>query len=197
LDESFARSLGFLRRNPSSSLALREALNIIDWAERREQAALESTAALLPRDRELGQRLLGRRDEIRQQAISLRQSLTEHLEGTAGGKRKAAPPPAPAGPSPDEIAAARLIPVRNPSFPGPVSEDYLASTGEVLDPAWRRTLSEFHLYEIGAFIDGKRNVLDIRNAVSAECGPTSLAVIVRYLEDLEQAGLVTFRPRVH
>jgi len=34
--------------------------------------------------------------------------------------------------------------------------------------------------------------LDIRNAVSAECGPTSLAVILRYIKDLEQAGLVNF-----
>jgi hypothetical protein len=190
LEESFGKSLGLLRKSPPSNRDLREALNIIDWTERREQAALESTAALLSRDDGLRQRLHGCQSEIRQQSVTLRQNLSEYQKRINGGERKGSVPPA--GRSPEEIAASRLVPVRNPAFPGPIWDGYLASPAEGQDPAWRGTLSEFQLYEIGAFIDGRRSVLDIRNAVSAECGPTSLAVILRYLKDLEQAELVTF-----
>jgi len=190
LEESFGKSFGLLRKSPPSNRDLREALNIIDWAERREQAALESTAALLSHDDGLRQRFQGCQKEIRQQSVTLRQSLSEYLTLINGGERKGSV--SPAGRSPEEITASRLIPVRNPAFPGPIGDGFLASPAEGQDPAWRGTLSEFQLYEIGAFIDGRRSILDIRNAVSAECGTTSLVVILRYLKDLEQAGLVNF-----
>ncbi len=45
-------------------------------------------------------------------------------------------------------------------------------------------------YEIVNFVNGTRNALEIRNAVSAEFGPQSLESIVTYLEDLQAAGLL-------
>lgn len=52
--------------------------------------------------------------------------------------------------------------------------------------------TDFQLYELGAFIDGKRTALEIRNAVSAECGPVKLADVIEYLKLLEAVGLVSF-----
>jgi len=45
-------------------------------------------------------------------------------------------------------------------------------------------------YEIVNFVNGVRNALEIRNAVSAEFGLQSLASIVTYLKDLQTAGLL-------
>ena len=45
-------------------------------------------------------------------------------------------------------------------------------------------------YEIVNFVNGTRNALEIRNAVSAEFGLQSLESIVTYLKDLQAAGLL-------
>jgi len=40
------------------------------------------------------------------------------------------------------------------------------------------------------FADGKRNVQEIRDAVSAEYGPVPLEMVVEYLKALEKIGIV-------
>lgn len=45
-------------------------------------------------------------------------------------------------------------------------------------------------YEIVNFVNGARNAIEIRNAVSAEFGPQLLDLIVTYLKDLQAAGLL-------
>lgn len=49
------------------------------------------------------------------------------------------------------------------------------------------------VYELGNFIDGKRSISDIRDAVSAEFGPIALPVVVDYFERLAKAGVVAIR----
>ena len=49
------------------------------------------------------------------------------------------------------------------------------------------------VYEITNFIDGKRSISDIRDAVSAEFGSLPLPVVVDYFERLANAGVVTMR----
>ena len=49
------------------------------------------------------------------------------------------------------------------------------------------------IYELGNFIDGKRSISDIRDAVSAEFGPVALPVVVDYFERLAKAGAVSIR----
>lgn len=46
-------------------------------------------------------------------------------------------------------------------------------------------------YEIANFIDGKRSISDIRDAVMAEFGPLALPPVVQYLEALAKAGSLT------
>jgi len=49
------------------------------------------------------------------------------------------------------------------------------------------------IYELGNFIDGKRSISDIRDAVSAEFGPVALPVVVDYFERLAKTGAVAIR----
>jgi len=49
------------------------------------------------------------------------------------------------------------------------------------------------IYELGNFIDGKRSISDIRDAVSAEFGPIALPVVVDYFERLAKTGAVAIR----
>jgi hypothetical protein len=49
------------------------------------------------------------------------------------------------------------------------------------------------LYELGNFIDGKRSISDIRDAVSAEFGALPLPSVVDYFERLAKSGAITIR----
>jgi hypothetical protein len=49
--------------------------------------------------------------------------------------------------------------------------------------------------EFGNFIDGKRSISDIRDAVSAEFGPIALPVVADYFERLAKAGAITLTER--
>ena len=54
-------------------------------------------------------------------------------------------------------------------------------------PAYRIGRADF---EIRNFIDGRRSILDIRNAVSAEHGPVALEGAENYILLLEKTGFV-------
>lgn len=49
------------------------------------------------------------------------------------------------------------------------------------------------VYELTNFIDGKRSISDIRDAVAAEFGGAPLPAVVQYFEQLAQAGIVSLR----
>jgi hypothetical protein len=48
-------------------------------------------------------------------------------------------------------------------------------------------------FELVNFIDGRRTVTEIRDALSAEYGPVAIAVVGRYLDDLARAGVVRWK----
>jgi hypothetical protein len=49
-----------------------------------------------------------------------------------------------------------------------------------------------YAYEIVNFINGKRTVGEIRDAVSAEFGPLPLEAVVDYLQACEEAKIIKF-----
>ncbi|MEO7206489.1 MAG: M28 family peptidase [Steroidobacteraceae bacterium] len=53
--------------------------------------------------------------------------------------------------------------------------------------------SALYAYEIVNFVDGKKSVADIRDAVSAEFGPIPLDVVGDYLNACEDAKIIAFR----
>ncbi len=50
-----------------------------------------------------------------------------------------------------------------------------------------------YAYEIVNFVDGKRSVAEIRDAVSGELGPVSLDLVSDYLQACEEAKIIAFR----
>ncbi len=54
-------------------------------------------------------------------------------------------------------------------------------------------LSELYAYEIVNFVDGKRTVGEIRDAVSAEYGPLPIELVNDYLDACKEAGIVQWK----
>jgi hypothetical protein len=77
---------------------------------------------------------------------------------------------------------------------GPIDGGYLMARLSPEEVAWmegegraiRRNLS----FELVNFINGKRTVTEIRNALSAEFTPVETRIVAHYIENLAQAGLV-------
>jgi hypothetical protein len=76
--------------------------------------------------------------------------------------------------------------------------DYFAEHAKAMGVATPKLLSyeglwgsgEEYAYEVLNFVDGKRNALEIRDAVSAEYGPVPVELVVEYLKALEKIGVV-------
>ncbi|HEY1273015.1 MAG TPA: M28 family peptidase [Terriglobales bacterium] len=56
-----------------------------------------------------------------------------------------------------------------------------------------RDQGELYAYEIVNFIDGKRTVGEIRDAVSAEYGPLPLSLVLDYLQACAEAGVIQWK----
>jgi hypothetical protein len=116
--------------------------------------------------------------------------LLTSLEQSAG--------PVAAQPAP---STGRLVYRRNPNVKGPLSamgSDYLAEkagaarAGSLRLPGYRGLYGtgDLYAYEALNFVDGKRTVNDIRDALSAQFGPVPLDLVVEYLAVLESSGLL-------
>ncbi len=94
-----------------------------------------------------------------------------------------------------------LVYVRNPEIKGPLS---VFGYNYFTDRYGREKTSEIRLlryrglrgsggayaYEVLNFVDGKRTVREIRDAVSAEYGPIPFDLVAEYLEALKRIGIV-------
>lgn len=87
------------------------------------------------------------------------------------------------------------IPVRTTR--GPLNFDLPESKLSDNRAAWydgeEFTLGTSERFELVNFINGKRTVTEIRNALSAEFGPVNLKVVSRYLDDLVQVGAIKWK----
>ncbi len=99
------------------------------------------------------------------------------------------------------IGDGRLLFKRRSDPKGPLAVfgyDYFAEHAKAAGVATPKFLSyeglwgagEEYAYEVLNFADGKRNVQEIRDAVSAEYGPVPLEMVVEYLRALEKIGVV-------
>jgi len=90
---------------------------------------------------------------------------------------------------------------RSPNVKGPLAVfgyDYFAGHAKAAGVVTPKLLSyeglwgagEEYAYEVLNFVDGKRNVQEIRDAVSAEYGPVPLEIVEEYLRALEKIGLL-------
>jgi aminopeptidase YwaD len=72
-------------------------------------------------------------------------------------------------------------------------ESRLAADGAAWYGSAEFTLFGDARFELVNFVDGRRTVSEIRDALSAEFGPVALGVVTRYLEDLVKVGVMGWR----
>jgi hypothetical protein len=191
MEEAAGRARKFLQLSGLTGRDLREALNLLSWAQRRESKAYETVVALVPGDAEVAARAKNSNLALTKVAENLADGL-DSFYGQLCKLQGKSPSSLPALTAEEERALSR-VPLRNPNFPGPISMDYVSEKLAEQGKNYAGSITGLALYELNAFIDGELNVLEIRNAVSAECGPVPLRDVARYLEILEDVGLVSYR----
>jgi hypothetical protein len=181
-----------LRQGRPGSEDLKEALNLIDHGVERENGTLSSLLRLFPGEKDLERTIRQKVEGLGSERDSAKRDVRDSYLALCS-RRKVDPPQTPAGLTPEEKEAVRLIPSRIPAFPGPLSDEYIALKLESKKIPYQNPFSEAAGYEIGALIDGKRNVLEIRNAASAECGPVRLVDVRDHVQKLAAAGVIVLK----
>lgn len=174
-----------------------EAHNLMTQALRREVATLRSLTVLTGANAR----------EVSNDKVLGDQVTTFNTWIDSQAKARGAQGPEPKAPWSSEVAA-RKIPVRIGDF-GPLTyqndnvlkarltperiEKIRLLNSEATPLLNTQDLSELYAYEIANFIDGKRTVGEIRDAVSAEYGALPVDLVNDYLEACKEAGIVQWK----
>ena len=97
--------------------------------------------------------------------------------------------------TPDEARASKFIPVRKKPAPagfGAGGAPPAAGAAQV-DPA-DASRQQYNTMEMRAFADGKRTILDIRNALSAEYAPQDIAKVLAFFDATAKTGEFDLTP---
>jgi hypothetical protein len=181
-----------------SGVAWYEARNLMNQALQRELAALHSVVEFTG----------GSADADAQMAKVLAEQATGFQSSIDSQARSRGPKgTAPTAPWADN-ADAKHVPIRIGEF-GPLTYQndnvLLARLGKerygkiklINADATQllnvRDLSELYAYEIFNFVDGRRSVGEIRDAVSAEYGPLPVNLVADYLEACAEAGVIRWK----
>ena len=171
--------------------AAKEARVLVNQAFLREKEALASVRFFIRKDAglesSLGSRLAGL-DAVR----------TAYLKGIedlyASRCRSLNIKTEKAAPTKDEIRLAGLVPVRTAKMGGMMSMWTMREELQKLkyQPPVSIAMAQ---RELRNFIDGKRSILDIRDAASAEYEPLDLLDVEKWIGIQEKLGLVTFKKK--
>jgi hypothetical protein len=171
--------------------AAKEARVLVNQAFLREKEALASVRFFIRKDAglesSLGSRLAGL-DAVR----------TAYLKGIedlyASRCRSLNIKTEKAAPTKDEIRLSGLVPVRTAKMGGMMSMWTMREELQKLkyQPPVSIMMAE---RELRNFIDGKRSILDIRDAASAEFEPLDLLDVEKWIGIQEKLGLVTFKKK--
>jgi len=189
LGEANEKARNMLQASSLTGKDAKEALNIIHWAGQREEEAFQSLSRLLPDDTKISEAIKGNSKKMRAVVKSSKQDIKDTYAELCRTKGKN---PEPLKLSEEEKSAQKLTPVRNPAYPGPISGDYLQANIQDRSPL-NFPFTGLQFFEIAAFMDGRKSVLDIRNAVSAECGPVAIKDVLSFLRLLETIDLISFK----
>ncbi|MCX8159452.1 MAG: M28 family peptidase [Candidatus Saccharicenans sp.] len=203
LNEVSSRGLGRLGREKGRALAMvmgadgkslgearKEAINILRQAVAREKEALESARFFAGNDRQFASLLaakLGTLDQLQAAGLNELEALYQQSCQRHGLK------PEKLTLTPDELRLSRVVPARKPA------------AGEGDPWAVLMRLREMNIqvspliyraeFELRNFIDGKKSILDIRNAASAEYDPLPLLDVEKYFQALEKAGMIELKKK--
>jgi hypothetical protein len=196
ISSEIKRCFDYLEAAKPSALptAYKEALNFVDHAYRRDVTSLEGVQTYSNRDAAVKAYVVALAGTLKGQQPQTIKEIESHYLALC---KLAKVTPQAAVLSEDERVASRLIPVRNAALKGPVDP---VGASAFLQEKLRGTSAQMELavmrqdrrmpYEILNFIDGKRSLLEIRNAVSAEYSPVPIAWVWEYVELLAKAGVV-------
>jgi len=171
--------------------ALKEALNLVNQGFEREKEALASIRFFCQGDSDLEAMLMTRMKSLE----GLRPQFLRDVEETYGFRcRKEKLTPQRPVQSDAEVRLSALVPVRTEKMRGYFSawEFYQKVREMKVPPAYRIGRADF---EVRNYIDSRRSILDIRNAVSAEHGPVALEGVENYILLLEKTGFVKIEKR--
>ena len=186
------KSLNMLNMGAERDLetARKEAVNTIRHAFLREAGTIRSIRELDPADPELSQQL----SQAERSLMSHQKDYLESIEGHyAALCKRSDRKPKKIQITSAETAAGKLVYERNPGLRGPLGMTYLINRlGKGADLSGLKLLrhDDGAGYEVLNFVDGKRSVLDVRNAVSAEYAPLPLADVEAFLNLLEKGGII-------
>jgi len=166
----------------------KQVLNVIDFSSSRESQAILSSSVFV-------------KDA---QAIEWTENATENLETLRSAFwneaenyydslcRKMGVLPRSLELNSEELAMKEIVPVRIEDFVCPLQTDWLEEKlgSEALKEI---RLPGYSSYEALNFVDGRRSVLDIARAVSAEYGPVDLEDVLSFFKLLQRAGLMELK----
>lgn len=186
-----ARALDLLMRSEGEALhaAYREARSLIEYGNRREVEALGSIEVFTGATRAVVDPFVKTVTPLKDAALAAAAALYAELCRARGMA-----PLRPAALEPRDGPDARRVPFRTETVKGPIDIYYFDYLATRLPPAEARTdLSGEVAFEVLNYVDGKKTVREIRDAVSAEFDPVSLDLVLDYLRKLEKAEVVGFR----
>jgi len=190
-DKSKAEKMILKAETKNIHSAYKEARNIIEQAYLREVGALSSIKFFIKADSKLENYLAMRVKKFSESRLSLLNDVDEIYKYRCLKERINAQKPAL---TQDEIRLSQLVPARTEKMRG--FFDFMKFAEE---RAKYKDLPTYNLRaaesEVRNFIDGKKSILEIRNAASAEFGPISLKDVENYINVLEKTGFVVVKKK--
>ena len=193
------RAFALISDAPSDAFAgqYREANNILAQWRAREQATLESLAQL--GDTPAARSAIARARKHLEALYTANDADFRENAAVIAADRKQNAQQRPQ--TPDEQRLALLVPRRNMAIRGPVNlfrPEYGAvwlaqKTGDedFIQKVKLTSRGQYVPFEALNFVDGKRSVLDIRDALSAEYGPMDPAEVEQYFRFLAGVGVLS------
>ena len=161
----------------------KEALNLVRQAYLRERADVRSASSLA-----LGDRAATADVAALEQTLSASEPIDVNrvkIAYRSAAVRLGVPIADPPATSEAEKAASRVVPSRKPGVPAQPVPRPGAGPAASAPPA---PLVNYYAMEARNFADGRRSILDIRNALAAEFGPVPLEDVTKFFEGLEKDG---------
>jgi hypothetical protein len=188
------RGYAFLSKSSPEKLtdSYKEAVNLVKQAFSRERKALESIRFFASGEPDFDGYIKDiDRDLLRKEKISLSTMENQYKNVAAfHGVEPMLP-----GLTKEEQRLDQLIPKRTDKMRGYFDRRaFAAAIKKKKLPKY--TLGRYEDFEIRNFINNKRSILEIRNAVSSEFRPIPLKDVENYIKVLEIGGMVTIEKRV-
>ncbi len=175
----------------SVAAAAKEARVIVEQGFAREKETLASVRFFIGPDAAAGTILAGRLAGLDAERAAHLRTIDDlaAARGRSLGVRAAKP-----APTADEIRLAGLVPVRTEKMGGLMAMWGLREEFRKLNYQAPPSIQMAEM-ELRNFIDGRRSILEIRDAASAEFEPLDLLEVEKWVNVQEKVGLVTIRKK--